>query len=104
MLVVRNTGNTLASVIVADAQLEKGSASNTLPTTYQPTPRVNYSDLFTAIQAGTAYTALMSSKTTGQDNYTGNVYLSNLNLTAANEEAITFQCDFAFTGSITTNA
>jgi len=104
MLLIRNTGNTLSSVIAWGAQLELGSATNTLPTTYQPTPRKNYSDLFTAIEAGTAYTALMSSKTTGQDNYTGTVYLSNLNLTAANEEAITFQCDFAFTGSITTNA
>jgi len=104
IVLVRNVGNTLASVIAWGAQLELGSATNTLPTTYQPTPRVNYSDLFTAIEAGTAYTALMSSKTTGQDNYTGSVYLSNLALTAANEEAITFQCDFAFTGSITTNA
>lgn len=100
ILLVRNSGDTLTSVIAWGAQLEEGSATNTLPTPYQPTPRVNYADMFAAIEAGTAYTALMSSKETGKTSHTGTAYLSNLALTAANEEAITFQTDIQFTGAI----
>ena len=100
IVLVRNPGDTLTSVIAWGAQLEQGTANNTLPTTYQPTPRVNYADMFAAIEAGTAYTALMSSKETGKTAHTGTAYLSNLSLTAANEEAITFQTDIQFTGAI----
>ena len=100
MLLVRNAGNTLTSVIVANAQLEQGTANNTLPTTYQPTPRVNYNDLFTAITNETSYTALMSAKTTGQDAFQGTAYISNLQMAAPNEEAQTFTCDIAFSGQL----
>jgi len=100
MLLVRNAGNTLTSVIVANAQLEQGTANNTLPTTYQPTPRVNYNDLFTAITNETSYTALMSAKTTGQDAFQGTAYISNLQMASPNEEAQTFTCDIAFSGQL----
>jgi len=100
MLLVRNAGNTLTSVIVANAQLEQGTANNTLPTTYQPTPRVNYNDLFTAITNETSYTALMSAKTTGQDAFQGTAYISNLQMASPNAEAQTFTCDIAFSGQL----
>lgn len=100
IVLVRNPGDTLTSVIAWGAQLEQGTANNTLPTTYQPTPRVNYNDLFTAITNETSYTALMSAKTTGQDAFQGTAYISNLQMAAPNEEAQTFTCDIAFSGQL----
>lgn len=95
-----NTGDTALVVYAWGAQLEQGSANNTLPTTYQPKPRVDYNDLFTAITNETSYTALMSAKTTGQDAFQGTAYISNLQMAAPNAEAQTFTCDIAFSGQL----
>lgn len=90
-------------IYVWGAQLEVGSASRTLPTTYQPTPRVNQGNLFDAIEDETSYTAKLTTGTTGEDTYSGTAYVSNLNISTPNEEAASFTCDIAFSGSITTS-
>lgn len=89
-------------IYVWGAQFEVGTASRTLPSSYQPTPRINSGQLYTAIQNETSYTAEIKTGITGEDEYTGTAYISNINHTFANEEAAAFTCDIAFSGAVTT--
>lgn len=102
VVLVRNAGNTVTNIQVWGFQLEQGTASRTLPTAYQPTPRINQGDLYDAMQNETSYTAKLTTGITGENTYTGTAYVSNLNISAPNEEAVGFTCDIAFSGSIST--
>ncbi len=87
-----------AEIEVFGAQLESG----TTPTTYEPTG-LRFQELFTAIDNGTEFTAIVTDSTTGNKEYQGAVYLSNAALTAPQGQLVTFTCDIEGTGALTTN-
>lgn len=101
-VLVRNAGNTVTDLVIWGAQLEVGSASRTLPSAYQPTPRQISADIYNEMQNEQSYTARVTTNITGEETYTGTAYISNINHTFANEEAAAFTCDLAFSGAVTT--
>ena len=99
------TGTTVTIDAAATAEIEVFGAqleSGTTPTTYEPTG-LRFQELFTAIDNGTEFTAIVTDSTTGNKEYEGAVYLSNAALTAPQGQLVTFTCDIEGTGALTTN-
>jgi len=78
------------------AQLEVGS----VPTFYEPTGS-RFSDFFQSINNGTKITALVTDSTTGNVEYEGQVYVSNLTQTAPQGQLVTFSCTLEGTSDVT---
>lgn len=60
-----------------------------------------YDDLFAAITAGTAVTAMISSGVTGDKKYTGSVIITNLKRSHPMYANATFSCTLEGTGALT---
>lgn len=83
---------------VFGAQLELGTTA----TAYEPTG-LRFHELFDAVDNGTEFTAIVTDSTTGNKEYEGAVYLSNVALTAPQGQLVTFTCDIEGSGALTTN-
>jgi hypothetical protein len=81
---------------VFGTQLEIGQTA----TTYEPTG-IRFMNLFNAVDNGTKYNAIITDETTGHVEYAGDVYVSNLSLTAPQGQLATFSCELTGTGSVT---
>lgn len=78
------------------AQLELGTTA----TDYEPTGNT-FAELFTAQENGTKLTALVSSQTSTEAQYSGDVFISNLSRTANVNAIQTFSCDLTGTSLVT---
>jgi hypothetical protein len=58
-------------------------------------------NLFNAVDNGTKYNAIITDETTGHVEYAGDVYVSNISLTAPQGQLATFSCELTGTGSVT---
>jgi hypothetical protein len=85
-----------AEIQVFGAQLEAG----TVATEYEPTG-VKYSTLFAAVENGTKFNVQISDATTGNQEYVGEAYVSNLSLTAPQGQLVTFSCELTGEGDLT---
>jgi hypothetical protein len=85
-----------AEIQVFGAQLESG----TVATEYEPTG-VKYSTLFAAVENGTKFNVQISDATTGNQEYVGEAYVSNLSLTAPQGQLVTFSCELTGEGDLT---
>jgi hypothetical protein len=85
-----------AEIQVFGAQLETG----TVATEYEPTG-VKYSTLFAAVENGTKFNVQISDATTGNQEYVGEAYISNLSLTAPQGQLVTFSCELTGEGDLT---
>lgn len=85
-----------AEIQVFGAQLETG----TVATEYEPTG-VKYSTLFAAVENGTKFNVQISDATTGNQEYVGEAYVSNLSLTAPQGQLVTFSCELTGEGDLT---
>jgi len=85
-----------AEIQVFGAQLEAG----TVATEYEPTG-VKYSTLFAAVENGTKFNVQISDATTGNQEYVGEAYISNLSLTAPQGQLVTFSCELTGEGDLT---
>jgi predicted secreted protein len=83
-------------VEIFGAQVELG---NTV-TTYEPTGNT-FAELFSASENGTKLTALVSSQTSTEIQYSGDVFISNLSRTASVNTIQTFSCDLTGTSLVT---
>jgi hypothetical protein len=95
-LVVRLTAAATGEIEIFGFQLEQGSVA----TNYEPTG-LKFSDLVAAVQNGTAFTAQFTDQITGDDKYTGTVYLNSISQTASQGQLVTFSCELTGTSSIT---
>jgi hypothetical protein len=69
-------------------------------TEYEPTG-VKYSTLFAAVENGTKFNVQISDATTGNQEYVGEAYVSNLSLTAPQGQLVTFSCELTGEGDLT---
>jgi hypothetical protein len=81
---------------VFGAQLEVGSVA----TFYEPTG-LRFIDLFQSINNGTKITALVTDSTTGNVEYEGQVYISNISQSAPQGQLTTFSCTLEGTSDVT---
>jgi len=92
-----NSGPASVEVLLFGAQVNEGST----PSTYEVTGQ-GYNQLFTAVENGTKFTALITDQTTGNTTYSGDVLLNSLSRTTNQGQLQTFSCEMTGTGEITT--
>jgi hypothetical protein len=85
-----------ADIQIFGAQVELGDTA----TTYEPTGNT-FAELFSASENGTKLTALVSSQTSTEIQYSGDVFISNLSRTASVNTIQTFSCDLTGTSLVT---
>lgn len=95
-MVARLTAAATGEINIFGAQLEIGST----PTDYEPTG-LKMTDMFNAVDNGTAFTAQVTDQITGDDKYTGTVYVNSISLTAGQGQLVTFSCEITGSAALT---